>query len=46
MSKQMMGWGAVIVSVLMASTQYFGFPGNLNYLWAILVLVWGLKAFK
>ena len=46
MSKQMMGWGAVIVGILMASTQYFALPGNLNYVWAVLVLVWGLKAFK
>ena len=42
----MMGWGAVGVGVLIAATEFMGFPGYLNYLWAALVLVWGLKAFR
>ena len=46
MSKKMMGSGAIFVAVVMAATQYFGLPGYLNYAWAVLVLVWGLKAFK
>ena len=46
MSKGMMGWGAVLVGVLIAATEYFGLSGNLNYLWALLVLIWGVKAFK
>lgn len=46
MSKSTMGWGAVIVAVLIAGTQYLGWSGNLNYLWALVVLVWGLKAMK
>ncbi|MBI2057364.1 MAG: hypothetical protein HYT63_00030 [Candidatus Yanofskybacteria bacterium] len=46
MSKKTMGWGAVLVAVLIAATQYFNLSANLNYLWALLVLVWGLKAFK
>ena len=46
MSKQMMGWGAVAVGVLIALTEYLGFRSDLNYLWAVLVLVWGIKALK
>ena len=46
MSKKMMGGGAIFVAVAMTATQYFGLPGYLNYVWAVLVLVWGLKAFK
>ena len=46
MSKNMMGSGAIFVAVVMTATQYFGLPGYLNYMWAALVLVWGLRAFK
>lgn len=46
LSKSMMGWGAVIVGVLMAATEYLAWSGSLNYLWAVLVLLWGLSAFK
>ena len=46
MSKQIMGGGAIFVAFVMMATQYFGLPGYLNYIWAVLVLVWGLRAFK
>ena len=36
-----MGWGAVAVGVLVALTEFLGWMGNLNYLWALVVLVWG-----
>lgn len=42
----MMGGGAIFVAILMALTQYWGLPGYLHYVWAVLVLVWGLKALK
>ena len=42
MSKGMMGGGAVLVAVLMALTQLMGWAGYLNYIWAALVLIWGL----
>lgn len=41
LSKSQMGWGAVVVGVLVALTEFMAWPGNLNYLWAVLVLVWG-----
>ena len=46
MSKSQMGWGAVIVGVLMALTQFFGWSGNLHYLWAVLVLISGFMSIK
>lgn len=45
-SKSTMGWGAVVVAVLMALTEALAWNGNLNYLWAVLVLVWGFMAMK
>ena len=44
MSNQMMGWGAIIVGVLIAATVMLGWNESLHYLWALLVLVWGAKA--
>ena len=44
LSKGMMGWGAIVVAVLMALTQLMSWPGYLHYIWAILVLVWGFLA--
>jgi len=46
LSKGMMAWGAIIVGVLIALTEFMTWSGSLNYLWAVLVLVWGLMAFK
>ena len=45
-SKQVMGWGAVMVGVLIALTEVMGWSGSLNYLWAVLVLIWGFMSFK
>ena len=45
-SKKTMGWSAVLVGILMALTEYMSWNGNLHYLWALLVLVWGIMAFK
>ena len=41
LSKEMLGWGAVLDGVLIAATQFMGWPGSLNYLWALLALAWG-----
>ena len=46
LSKGMMGWGAVLVGVLIALNEYMAWSGNLNYLWAVIVLVWGFMALK
>lgn len=46
MSKKMMGGGAIFIAMVIALTQYLGLPGYLHYIWAVLVLVWGLKALK
>jgi len=45
-SKQVMGWGVVIVGVLIGLTEFMGWSGSLNYLWAVLVLIWGFMSFK
>ncbi len=45
-SKKVMGWGAVVVAVLMALTEWQNWSGGLNYLWAVLVAVWGVMSLK
>lgn len=46
MSKQVIGGGALGVGIMIGLTEYVGLSGNLNYLWALLVFIWGLKALK
>ena len=45
-SKGVMGGGAIIVAILIALTTYMTWPGYLNYIWAVIVLLWGLMSFK
>ncbi len=44
LSKTVMGVPAVVVGLLIALTQYMGLPGYLQYVWAVLVLLWGVLA--
>jgi hypothetical protein len=46
MDKKTMGWGAIVVGVLVALTEFMTWPGYMNYVWAILVLIWGITALK
>ncbi|MEK9194478.1 MAG: hypothetical protein AAB884_01575 [Patescibacteria group bacterium] len=46
MSKNLLGWGALVDGVLILMTQYFGWPDSLNYLWGALAVIWGIIAFK
>jgi|TARA_B100000315_G_C14570631_1_gene585278 hypothetical protein len=46
LSKEVMGWGAVAVGVLMGLTEWQSWNGYLNYLWAVLVLLWGVSGLK
>lgn len=41
-SKQLMGWGAVVLAVVITLTQAFGWPSSLHYFWAALALIWGI----
>lgn len=43
-SKGVLSWGAIVVGVLIALTEFMTWPSSLNYLWAVLVLVWGFLA--
>lgn len=45
-SKGMMGGGAILVAILLAATEGMQLPGYLNYIWAALILIWGIMAFK
>ncbi len=40
-SKKVMGWGAIILSVLIVLTTNNGWNSSLNYLWAVFVAIWG-----
>ena len=42
LSKEQMSYGAILVGVLIALSQALGWNPSLNYLWAVLVLAWGL----
>lgn len=46
MSKGMMGGGAIIMAILIALTQGLNWAGWLQYIWAIIVLIWGLMSLK
>ncbi|MBI3334428.1 hypothetical protein HYZ97_02990 [Candidatus Pacearchaeota archaeon] len=43
-SKGVFGGSAIIVGVLIALTELLSWPAMLNYLWALLVLIWGFMA--
>ena len=42
LSRNVMGAGAIAVGILIAITEYMSLPGYLNYLWAVLALIWGI----
>ena len=44
MSKAVFAWSAIVVGILIALTEAMAWSGTLNYLWALLVLVWGFLA--
>ena len=43
-SKMLLGLPAVVVGILIAATEALNLMGTLNYLWAVLVLLWGVMA--
>ncbi len=45
-SKGVMGGGAIIVAILIALTTYMSWPDYLHYIWAVIVLLWGIMSFK
>jgi UDP-N-acetylmuramyl pentapeptide phosphotransferase/UDP-N-acetylglucosamine-1-phosphate transferase len=46
MSKGVMGGGAILVGILIALTTYMEWPDYLQYIWAVLVLLWGVLWLK
>lgn len=46
LSNGMMSGGAILVAILMVLTQLMSWPGYLHYIWAALVLIWGLMALQ
>ena len=46
MDKKMMGWTAIVVGFLIALTEYLAWAGSWNYLWAVLVALWGIMSLK
>ncbi|MEX0933029.1 MAG: hypothetical protein WDZ77_02960 [Candidatus Pacearchaeota archaeon] len=41
-SKEVLGWGAIVVGILMGLIEFMDWSGQLNYLWAVLVLLFGI----
>jgi len=46
LSKGVMGGGAILVGILIALNESMTWSGSLNYLWAALVLIWGIMWLK
>jgi len=46
MSKGVMGGGAIVVAILIAITEATGLTNSLQYIWALLVLIWGFMSFQ
>ena len=44
-SKSMMGWGAIILAVLIVLSELMAWPGWTSYIWAALALIWGIMSF-
>lgn len=44
-SKMMMAGGPIGLGILVGLTQYMGWNGSLQYLWALVSIAWGLMAF-
>lgn len=40
--KEIIGGWAIVVGVLIAFTKFMQWPDSLNYLWAVLVLIFGI----
>ncbi len=38
------GGGSILVGLLIAATTFFKWPSWMNYVWAALVLLWGVLA--
>ena len=46
LSKGMMGGGAILLAILIVLTMLLDLPETLNYLWALLALIWGILTLK
>ena len=46
MSKTVLGAGALLDGLLIVANQYFGWSGDLNYLFGTLAVVWGIIILK
>ena len=42
MNKTIMGAGAIIMAILVALTTLLEWPNYLQYIWALIVLIWGI----
>ncbi len=39
---QFMGWGAIFLGVMIGLTAALKWPNWVNYIWAVLALLWGV----
>ena len=46
MDKIIMGGGAIFLAVAIAATQYLALTSTLNYVWAVIALVWGVMTLR
>lgn len=38
--------GAALDGAVVVANQYFGWPGELNYIWGALAILWGFLIYK
>jgi len=41
-SKKVMGGGAIFLGIVMLAAMFLDLPSSLNYVWAIIVIIWGV----
>lgn len=46
LSKKNLAYVAIVFAFVIAASEYLGLPSMLHYLWALIVLVWGILALK
>lgn len=41
-TKNLLGWSEIVLAILITLNQALTWPGSLQYLWAILVVIFGI----
>ncbi len=45
LSKTIMGSGAILMAIVVALTNLLSWPNYLQYIWAVVIAIWGIITF-